>query len=229
MREQLTVFQQVLTDSIMHEYADIPKEQALPDVFSEDFKSWVRKYQKPKKSPVLTVLKGILIAAIIAALLAGAALAIPAVREAMIKFFFVEELESGSFYITYDPQQAATAPDYIETAYAPNYMTEGFFLIERVVDPSITVLFWSNDADEMVSYVQAPIDKENSENSWAIDSETISRHQVAMGGYLVEVFVYEDIDILIWTNNEYVFTLQVPSSFEDAELQKIFAGFGPIK
>ena len=48
-----------------------------------------------------------------------------------------------------------------------------------------------------------------------------------MGDYLVEIIDGEENYKLVWTNNEYLFTLELPYSVSEEEMQKIFASWGP--
>ena len=66
----------------------------------------------------------ILIIAIIA-ILVVTTMAVPAVREAIIRFFAVDRETHYEFQ--FDPDQAAVAPENIETVYKPAYIPEGFY------------------------------------------------------------------------------------------------------
>lgn len=74
------------------EFSDIPAEQSLNHAFSPKFVAWGNKlvtYRFPIRriTSVKRVIRAILIAAIIMALLVGTVMAFPAVREAVKKFF----------------------------------------------------------------------------------------------------------------------------------------------
>ena len=74
------------------EFSDIPAEQCINHAFSPKFIAWGNKlvtYRFPTRriTPVKRVIRAILIAAIIMALLVGTVMAFPAVREAVKKFF----------------------------------------------------------------------------------------------------------------------------------------------
>ena len=148
MRKQLTPFERALVDSVLKEYADIPNNEDLSDIFSDDFKAWFEMFSKDRgrRLRVGTVVKRILIAALIAVLLACAAMAIPAIREAVIDFFFHEdEIQIG---ITFDPEQAATAPDEIETPYTITYFPDNFVLAVEGVERGYVYVWLVNEKDE---------------------------------------------------------------------------------
>ena len=229
MRKQLTAFQRALVDSVLKEYADILDNKNIPDTFSDDFKQWIetcRKKNRVGKLSAGTVVKRILIAAILAALLAGAAMAIPAIREAVIDFFFHEDdVQIG---ITFDPEQAATAPQEIVKPYTVTYVPDAFMLSVEVEEKEVAFYWWTNNLDQWITFTQSPMpDYPENGNWWSTDAEDIARRTVLMGDYLVEIIETQDNYKLVWTNNEYLFTLELPYSVSEEEMQKIFASWGP--
>lgn len=116
-KKELTAFQRALLDAVLESHADIPKEEALSDPFSEEFKAWADDFIRKngtRRLRTATVLKRILIAAVIILLLIGTAMAIPAVRTAILDLFFHET--EDRIAITFDPVQAANAPNTIQMA-----------------------------------------------------------------------------------------------------------------
>ena len=228
MHEQLTVFQRALTESILKEYADVPQEKDLPDVFSADFQNWIAGFRKKSKLRVATVVKRILIAAIIAVLLASAAMAIPAVREKVIAFFFHKD--DTKIGITFDPEQAATAPTFIEKGYTISYIPDTYTLMTEVNDISGICLLWMDNNGQTILYIQNTVQARPENGNWlGFDATNVSRRTVLMGDYLVEVLEYEEKRILVWTNNEYLFTIELPNSIAEAQWHKIFASWVPIE
>lgn len=228
MHKQLTPFQRALVDSVLKEYADIPNNEDLPDTYSDDFKAWFETFarNRGRRLRVGTVVKRILIAAIIAVLLACAAMAIPAIREAVIDFFFHEdEIQIG---ITFDPEQAATAPDEIETAYTITYIPDAFVLMMEGYERGSSYVWLVNGDDQWITFTQSPMpDYPEVGHWWGYDVEESQRRTVLMGDYLVEIIDSEEYYKLVWTNNEYVFMLELPYSVNEEEMQKIFASWGP--
>lgn len=229
MRKQLTAFQRALVDSVLKEYTDIPDNKNIPDTFSDHFKQWIKACRKKNRVGKLsagTVVKRILIAAIIAVLLAGAAMAIPAVREAVIDFFFHEDdIQIG---ITFDPEQAATAPEEILEPYMVTYVPDAFMLAVEVEEKEVAFCWWTNNLDQLIIFTQNPMPDYPDLGHWlGVDAEDSTRRTVLMGDYLVEIIDAEDNYKLVWTNNEYLFTLELPYSVNEEEMQKIFASWGP--
>ena len=228
MHNQLTPFQRALVDSVLKEYADIPNNEDLPDTYSNEFKAWFETFarNRSRRLRVGTVVKRILIAAIIAVLLACAAMAIPAIREAVIDFFFHEdEVQIG---ITFDPEQAATAPDEIETPYTITYVPDTFMLVMEGYEQENAYVWMVNGEDQWITFMQNPMpDNPTVGTWWSVDGEEVSRRTVLLGDYLVEIIDSEEYYKLVWTNNEYLFTLELPYSINEEEMQKIFASWGP--
>ena len=111
-----TPFERALIDATLEEYSDVPDcEDKIAIQLSDHF---IRKTEKLNRKTVSkgwkyqnTVWKRVALIAILAAVLAASAMAIPAVREAIIKFFLHDE---GTHYeVSFDPIQAASAPDSI--------------------------------------------------------------------------------------------------------------------
>ena len=229
MHKQLTAFQQALVDSVLKEYADIPDEKDLPNVFSEKFQNWADVFQKRKSTKrmrTITVMKRILIAALIAVLLAGAAMAVPAVRQAVIDFFFHEDdIQIG---ITFDPEQAATAPDEIDEFYTIGYIPQKFALTMDIYELDCAYAWWANEEGNWISFTQCIIPKNSQQDRWwGYDVEESVRRTILIGDYLVEIIDGDENYKLVWTNNEHLFTLELPYSIDEEEMQKIFASWGP--
>lgn len=101
-----TPFERALIDATLEEYSDVPDcEDKIAIQLSDHF---IRKTEKLNRKTVSkgwkyqnTVWKRVALIAILAAVLAASAMAIPAVREAIIKFFLHDE---GTHYeVSFDP------------------------------------------------------------------------------------------------------------------------------
>ena len=228
MCKQLTPFQRALVDSVLKEYADIPNNKDIPDTFSDDFQAWFQMFSKHQGGRLCVgiVVKRVLIAALIAVLLACAAMAIPAIREAVIGFFFHEdEVQIG---ITFDPEQAATAPNEIEKPYTITYTPETFVLAMEGYEPESAYVWLVNGDNQWITFTQNPMPNYPNDGSWwGVDVEESNCRTVLMGDYLVEIIDGDENYKLVWTNNEYLFTLELPYSVSEEEMQKIFASWGP--
>lgn len=114
------------------EFSDIPDEQSLDHVFSQNFVEWGEKlvtHRFPIKRMRLStkrVIRAILIAAIIAALLVGTAMAFPAVREAVRKFFIRNDgnMQYIEFYANESMPTEADVPEETTAASIPGVKDE---------------------------------------------------------------------------------------------------------
>lgn len=225
---QLSPFQQALLDSVLKDYADIPKEKDIPDPFSDTFKAWVNSMMQQnstRKIRSFKVLKRILIAAAILLLLAGTAMAIPAVRTAILDFFFHENEERIA--ITFDPEQATNAPKAITTAYGVVYVPQSYQLVDESRSDSAVYQLWHSNKQNIL-FTQYPLRHDlSNDNWWAANAKGYAHKSILLGDYQVEVIETEENYKLIWTNNEYLFTLELPYSVTEEEMQAIFASWGP--
>lgn len=104
MDKTLTPFEQALLDATLEEFADIPNNEDDIDVtFSPEFiaksEKLIQNTQKRTWRYVNTTMKRVALVAIIAALLATTAMAIPAVREEIIRFSSMIKEHIMSFHL----------------------------------------------------------------------------------------------------------------------------------
>ncbi|MGN0999077.1 MAG: DUF4367 domain-containing protein [Faecousia sp.] len=215
-------FEQALLDAVLEEYAGIPSEEEIDIAFSSQFEeknpSFVQKSRSRKKPRLSTgVRRAILIAAIIAALTITA-MAAPAIREAIIKFF--ARNEGTHFEFDFDPEVAATAPKYIETAYKPYYIPEGYTLSNANVNFGAVMYDWKDsETSNYIGFTQIPIPLGNTSGP---NAEGVHTDVLNLAGY--EVFYVEKYSVktYCWTNNEYFFYLTCTEAISTEEMQRIF-------
>lgn len=228
--KKFTAFQQALLDSVLVEYRGVPNEEELTDSFTPEFKQWAEKciqWSKTRRFNALSVVKKILIVAIIMALLAGTVMAIPVVREMVIDFFF--STHDDRMGITFDPEQAVTAPKEIETPWSISYVPDGYMIVVEDIAPVAVTMVWVNDDGECINYSQWPMPEDPENDAWLGLDVADTREQILMGDYLVEVIQTPNNRKLIWTNNAYFFVLEVPAELEQEEINKMFSSFDVIE
>lgn len=226
MRSKLTPFEQALLDASLEEFADIPEEEDAIDIpispgFAAKARKLIRNTQRKTWRYTNTTAKRIILVAAIVALLATTAMAVPVIREAVIRFFVHDE---GTHYeFTFDPETLSGAPQEIETVYMPTYIPEGYTEIYRDYSVAGVNGAWQKDGDfNYFSYAQILIPKYPEDGSWlGIDAEEVSAQYVVMNGY--EVFRVEDNDIvcLAWTDYHYFYLLTMTTALT-AEVNQIF-------
>lgn len=228
--EKYSVFQQALIDSVLIEYQCIPEEKALPDSFTPEFKQWADRciyWSKTGRFRWTSLMKKLLVAAIIAALLVGTAMAIPVIRKVVIDFLFITYDERIG--ITFNPEQAATAPEVIETPWGIHYAPDGYTLVVKDISPTTVTMVWLNENGDCINFSQWSMRENPEADSWIGLDIADTQEKVLMGDYLVEIVYTSDNRKLIWTDNAYFFILEVPAYLEKEETYKMFGSFGILE
>ena len=173
-----------------------------------------------------TAAKRLLIAAIIAALLTGTVLAVPALREGLIKFFVHD---NGSMYFfTVDRNVIQNAPEEIETVYTLGYVPEEYEVVLQMADFGFASINYMNENCDIIWLDQELVtgDPRNTLGGLS-DSERSTLEHIELNGYKVVRISYEDGEIeFLWTDNEYFFNLFCSNVSPD-EAEKIFFGIIP--
>ena len=223
-KTEWTQFEQALLDANLEEFADIPAEDAIDLTLSEEFElegmallEKARRGRVPRFGKALR--RALLIAAIIAAL-ATAAMAIPSVRETIIDFF---AKNVGTHHvIEFDPEQAATAPKYLERVFVPTYIPEEFHLGEGSVNFARVLYLWEHDSnpDRYVFYEQQPLPLYPNGGP---DSEHTTSRYIIWDHY--RVFCVEDgiWRYYGWTDNAYYYEMICYADISEDEIYRIFA------
>ena len=215
-------FKQAMLDAALEEFKDIPGEQDIDLEFSEHFEAWGHSMLCPSGDPpVRRFRKGLRRALFIAAILAAlttTVLAVPAIREGLIKFF---QQNAGTHYeFSFDPEQAATAPKTIEKAYMPTYIPNGYTAEVIDINSDLVVGIWVSGAGEYISFDQLPIP--NDSEGPQPDAEDVTVETIVLNGY--EVFcVYADGYTYHWTDNEYFYQLYFNASIAKEDSLKVFS------
>lgn len=227
----MTAFEQAVVDSILAEYKDLPDEDELNENTSFDFQHWSIKLIKKTRNPywyyVNTTVKKVILIAIIFSMLTMTAMAVPSIREAIIDFFFHNHGER--YGITFDPAEAATAPKQIEIAQFPTVLPEGYMMVEHNVTPAMVHGIWVTNNGSVISYMQYRLHENATSDTWiGIDAEDVTRSSRVIGEYLVEFVWYDESYGLFWTDNAYVYSLELPNSITDEAMVEIFSSIQPI-
>ena len=228
-RDNMTVFQKALLQSVLDEYSDIPQKSELTDTYTESFKNWADgfiKEQTPQRIRMRRILRITLVAAILIVLLAGTAMAIPAVREAIIDYFFTRYEER--YGIAFDPEAAATAPNEIKEVYVFGYIPDGFELIAENQFAASASSWWMDNCGQMIVFEQSVIPNDPTDDSWlGINTENSAKEMAVIGDYRVDIIRLGESYLLVWTNNSYFFTLQLPNTIDQETMTAIFLSWKP--
>ena len=230
-RDNMTVFQKALLQSVLDEYSDIPQKSELTDTYTESFKNWADgfiKEQTPQRIRMRRILRITLVAAILIVLLAGTVMAIPAVREAIIDYFFTRYEER--YGVTFDPEAAATAPNEIKEVYVLGYIPDGFELITENKFAVSASSWWMDNDGQMIIFIQDIIPDDPTDDSWiGIDAENSTKEEAIIGDYRVDIIRFDECYLLVWTNNSYFFTLQLPNTIDQETMTAIFLSWKPAE
>ena len=227
--QKLSPFQQALLDSVLDDYKGELGGDGEQHKFSEEFECWFWDFCRnntARRVRVRGILRKVLIAAVIIALLVGTVLAIPAVREALIAFFTHDQIDGIA--ITFDSKQAETAPHTISLPYQVTYIPEEYELVIDEVNITCIAQCWRNQLGQRITFIQYTLpDSDSDDYDLTIDAYNNSKESVILEGYLVKIIDTGRSRRLIWTNNAYFFTLELPMSVTDEEMELIFASWGP--
>ena len=222
-KTERTQFEQALLEANLEEFADVPAEDSIDLPLSDEVElEGLELVEKARRGKVprfgKTLRRALLIAALIAAL-ATAAMAIPAVREGILRFFPQDEGTHHEFH--FDPEEFASAPNQIETVYKPAYIPEGYVLASEESNVVSVGYIWEHE--ERISYIDyfqctlsvglnVNVNAENNESRW-----------IELNGYRVFCVLRESTTTYCWTDNEYFFFLTCMGDFNEEEVNRIFS------
>lgn len=238
-------------------YQNVPQENDIAHPFSEKFEAWAERLivyrvdTRSKKLTVKRILKITLIAAIIAALLTVTALAIPAVREAIAKYFIKE---SGSYYeIEFNTSQIEQATVATSTNndedhdtphkeepvadadlqieyFAPTYIPDGFTLLSELKNSDALMLRYQNLRGNQISYRQFALPNgENIDMSMVISVKDKVKTQKTIDGITIDAFTSPTSCTMIWADEYYFYFLMTDTIVTEEEIEKIITSIGPYE
>lgn len=224
-KRTLRPFENALVDCVLEEFKDVPAEDEIDMTFSPAFEAkaqeLIRKSERNHWSSGKVFLRKVAIVALISAMLLLTACSIPAVREAIIEFFFKDVGTHYEFY--YDPDDIANAPQAIETVYFPTYIPDGY--TETLIDYHVAAVtgFWCTEDERSLNYAQVllpenPLSGEGTHiNSEGAEAEWITVNNC-------QVLRIEDKLWIsyVWVTNEYEFSIMCQKPISDDEIIKVF-------
>lgn len=226
-KQKMTPFEQALLDASLEEFADIPDNEdeinvTFSPVFTAKAEKLVRNTQRKSWRYVNTAMKRVAVAAIVAVLLATTAMAIPAVREEVIRFFIREQ--GTHIAVAFDPKQAANAPECIETVYVPTYVPEGYQEDTRSASTSAVCAIWHDDSGNSIVYHQLPVsDDPSKSDQYGVHSEGAKMQMLYLNGYRILSIYDDNVASYVWTDHEYFYDLSCCNTVPQNEMMRIFA------
>lgn len=223
MRIDRTQLGDILLSITLDQFQTVPDEVEIDHKFSPSFQNNIRSISR--KSEHITwrvwqapVKRLILIAVLVTVMLAMIACSTPAIRDAIIDFFVVEE--NTNYGITFNPNGAVNAPSVIEEIYFPTFDPEGYALVCKKGNNSGVELMWINENDEYIHYWQSVIHKNATISTWiGINAEEASRTTKNINGYSVEIINGEADHqyVATWTDNRYIYVVDISVIDSDPE------------
>lgn len=207
--------EEALLKATLDQFQSVPCEAEIEHTFSLEFQERIRGLNKKSESIVWRVWQApvkrvVLIAILLMVMLATVACAAPAIRNAIISFFFIED--ETAYGITFDPYEAAHAPRMIEDVYVPAFEPVGYTLVHEESNDAGVEYLWINDQDEYIHYKQSLMRQSSAIDTWmGIDSDATNRTTKNIDGYLVEIISNkEDFQyIAVWTDNRYIYWVDI--------------------
>ncbi|MGN1308009.1 MAG: DUF4367 domain-containing protein [Faecousia sp.] len=223
-------FDEAMLDAALEDFSDIPEDEddidlELSPQCLEKAEALVRKTKRRTWHYVNTTAKRILLVAIISVLLASTAMAIPAVRNAVLGFFIVDN--GPEFKFIFDAELIAAAPKRLETVYFPTYIPEGYHKVEdfESISRSWVSVAWEDGIHEWewIIYSQECMPEAPDSSGYNLNADDVETQLLVLGDY--EVFYVHhlgEVHTYNWTNGEYFFYLSCPEFMSQEEMQKIF-------
>lgn len=198
----------------LQEYAAIPPEDHIDHTFSQTFRQQARELNRNAQKKTWRYWNAyhrrIILIAVIVALIATLAACAPIVRKLYIEYFFVDH---GTHYgITFDPEQAAAAPDKCETYYIPQWSPDGSEPFIKQASAIGIAYAWTYKDVGAISYRQIPLPRDATNSTWmGIDAEHTERSSRQINGCKVELFDDAEYGYLmaLWTDNSYLYTIEI--------------------
>ena len=199
----------------LDQFESVPAEAEIQHTFSQRFQEEIQRITKKSESTAwrvwqTPVKRAVLIAILIMVMLVTVACAVPAIRNAIIDFFIVED--KTAYGITFHPYDAANVPCTIENIYVPTLEPEGYTRVLKECDDSKVEYAWINEYDEYVYYRQALVCQDATDSTWvSIDAEGTNRTTKNTNGYLVEIISNEAAHqyVAVWTDNRYIYRVDI--------------------
>jgi len=187
-------------DTINSEFRDVP-EYCPSESFNKRIDCLIKSERNYYYKFTLTRTRRILCACLIMIIILLSLLSVGAVREAITNFFI--EVFSNHNSISVKAESGASYPSSIERVYSPEYIPDGYTLIDEDISEAGVSLIYGND-DKMILFTQ-----ETKQNyTLNLDNEYATSSVEAIDGqdYYINHFKDGNYTIL-WDNGEYVFTV----------------------
>ena len=208
----------------LEQFKNVTPEAEIQHTFSPVFQEQIQNISRKSESVIwriwqAPVKRAILVTILIMIMLVTVACATPAIRNAIIDFFFVED--KTAYGIAFDSNMAANAPGMIENVYLPDLELEGYTLVLEEWDESKVECIWKKEQGEYIHYRQSPIRPNSTADTWiGINAEDTKRTTKNINSYFVEIISNEAKHqyVAVWTDNQYIYRLDISAFSSNQEL-----------
>lgn len=234
---ELDILKTALISAVLEHYSDIPAENEMKWTFSKVYKKNVRKITPSTKTGMMDIsiehirgrtFKFVIIAAILLALLAGSAIAVPYVREQLLDIMFHDT--GAAYIVTVAPEQATTAPQSVEEYIVPTFVPEGFQIVDDNKNSAAVFVTWKNAAGRMISFRQFTIPKDIVGRTGPyVNSEGAKQYGKVIYGYQTEVIEDTDAYSVIWTDNVYFYCITISKPLNLGVVEAMIASMPELR
>lgn len=202
------------------ELETLDQEMALtePHVFSDDFERKMEKMLKSSRKPyyfIKTLGKraATIIIAIVMAL-SVMTFSVKAIREPVIEFIIeVYEKFTAIIFQKEDDGAEEAFPKIIEQYYQPEYIPDGYGMMEMVDIVGYVQITYSNENNQHITFEQYTI----TTNDLTADTEGAVIENATANGYPALFYSNKGCNTLIWTDNTYGYTISGKTNKEEIE------------
>lgn len=230
-KRPLSEFQRALLNASLEDFANVPEERDIDLIPSPKFQAeaaaLISHTQHPHWRYMNTTLKRAIIIAAVIAMLATSVLAIPVLREAVINFLFPDH--STHYGITFDPEEAANAPDAILQVYGPTHIPEGYVLAIEDVSAAGVAFWYVNAQDQWICFTQYVLPPDPTDDTWfGVNAEDAERQSILVGDYLVEEIQSKSVYFWFWTDNQYLYSLEISNGTPREIAEQVLRSVVPL-
>lgn len=216
-------------EAASYEFREIPREDArIPYELSAGFERRMNHLLKKEKKLSWRVFntgaKRAAVIAVVIAMLATTACAVPSIRETVVSF--VKEI----FDIGMDYTYGNSGPEIIETNYYPSYIPSGFSKVSENLDEGYTRVDFEDEDGNRLYFVQTTED-----TTLTVDTEHTEHRVVHVNGWEVDLHINEaddrnrNIIFALWIEDSCFFKVLSYGIMDERELLKVVAGMAAVE
>ncbi|MPM65799.1 hypothetical protein SDC9_112701 [bioreactor metagenome] len=199
------------------DYETLPPENEINWIpsprFLKKINALIKAQQHSYWKYVNTIGKKIALIAITTAIILGSAMSVKAIREPVIEFI-MEIFEKYTGISISKDDSNNTLPETIKTKYTFSYIPDGFNLVQTEENEFIRITVYRNPEGDEFEFCQSIMANYNN----IIDTENAPYKNINVGKYEAIYHANNNLQTIVWHNEEYAFSLICPASMKFEEL-----------